>query len=208
VAFLEAMNYILIVFWGPTGGFEWHVMTGGAHHKDGDTVVYAQWIRYGEWLITCPVILIALSNLTGLKDDYNWRTMKLLSADQVRALERVCQNTQRCHPQTTSSQHVPANGLSRRETRTHGDPQHAGMYGDAGHADLRCLVRDVRLGHPEGDSLHLRVLFRLCDVLHGAGGVRGVVRQRSARGQAHGDGDDVHVLRVVGQLPRTLPHGA
>ena len=38
--------------------------------------------RYFEWLITCPVIIIALSNLTGLKDDYNWRTMKLLSANQ------------------------------------------------------------------------------------------------------------------------------
>lgn len=33
------------------------------------------WIRYGEWLLTCPVILIHLSNLTGLKDDYSKRTM-------------------------------------------------------------------------------------------------------------------------------------
>jgi len=82
VAFLEAVNYIFIVLWGTTGGFEWHVKTRGHDHKDGDTVVYVQFLRYGEWLITCPVILIALSNLTGLKDDYNWRTMKLLSADQ------------------------------------------------------------------------------------------------------------------------------
>ena len=33
------------------------------------------WLRYGEWLLTCPVILIHLSNLTGLKDDYSKRTM-------------------------------------------------------------------------------------------------------------------------------------
>lgn len=39
------------------------------------------WIRYGEWLLTCPVILIHLSNITGLKDDYNKRTMKLLVSD-------------------------------------------------------------------------------------------------------------------------------
>eukprot|EP00854_Cymbomonas_tetramitiformis_P016962 gene16962-20153_t len=48
---------------------------------DGKDVTIA-WIRYAEWLTTCPVILIALSNLTGLKDDYNWRTMKLLASDQ------------------------------------------------------------------------------------------------------------------------------
>jgi hypothetical protein len=97
VAFLEAVNYIFIVLWGTTGGFEWHIKTGGKDctlqqlqdndtsgcHAPGEKIVYAQWIRYAEWLITCPVILIALSNLTGLKDDYNWRTMKLLSADQV-----------------------------------------------------------------------------------------------------------------------------
>ncbi|GIL89020.1 hypothetical protein Vretifemale_16924 [Volvox reticuliferus] len=40
-----------------------------------------QWLRYGEWLLTCPVILIHLSNLTGLKDDYNKRTMRLLVSD-------------------------------------------------------------------------------------------------------------------------------
>ncbi|EFJ51427.1 hypothetical protein VOLCADRAFT_79664 [Volvox carteri f. nagariensis] len=39
------------------------------------------WLRYGEWLLTCPVILIHLSNLTGLKDDYNKRTMRLLVSD-------------------------------------------------------------------------------------------------------------------------------
>nr|QCB66177.1 putative channel rhodopsin [Haematococcus lacustris] len=39
------------------------------------------WLRYGEWLLTCPVILIHLSNITGLKNDYNKRTMWLLVSD-------------------------------------------------------------------------------------------------------------------------------
>ncbi len=39
------------------------------------------WLRYAEWLLTCPVILIHLSNLTGLKDDYSKRTMRLLVSD-------------------------------------------------------------------------------------------------------------------------------
>nr|AHH02148.1 protein 125 [synthetic construct] len=39
------------------------------------------WLRYGEWLLTCPVILIHLSNLTGLKDNYSKRTMMLLISD-------------------------------------------------------------------------------------------------------------------------------
>nr|AHH02120.1 NsChR [synthetic construct] len=39
------------------------------------------WIRYGEWLLTCPVILIHLSNVTGLKDNYSKRTMALLVSD-------------------------------------------------------------------------------------------------------------------------------
>ncbi|WIA10699.1 hypothetical protein OEZ85_010879 [Tetradesmus obliquus] len=39
------------------------------------------WVRYAEWLLTCPVILIRLSNLTGLADDYNKRTMSLLVSD-------------------------------------------------------------------------------------------------------------------------------
>lgn len=42
---------------------------------------WALWLRYGEWLLTCPVILIHLSNITGLKDDYSKRTMRLLVSD-------------------------------------------------------------------------------------------------------------------------------
>lgn len=39
------------------------------------------WVRYAEWLLTCPVLLIHLSNLTGLADDYSHRTMALLVSD-------------------------------------------------------------------------------------------------------------------------------
>eukprot|EP00192_Tetraselmis_astigmatica_P004280 CAMPEP_0117688934 /NCGR_PEP_ID=MMETSP0804-20121206/24156_1 /TAXON_ID=1074897 /ORGANISM="Tetraselmis astigmatica, Strain CCMP880" /LENGTH=500 /DNA_ID=CAMNT_0005501543 /DNA_START=150 /DNA_END=1652 /DNA_ORIENTATION=- len=40
------------------------------------------WLRYIEWLLTCPVILIHLSNLTGLDEEYSARTMELLTSDQ------------------------------------------------------------------------------------------------------------------------------
>mmetsp|Transcript_2452 Transcript_2452/g.6189 ORF Transcript_2452/g.6189 Transcript_2452/m.6189 type:complete len:631 (-) Transcript_2452:284-2176(-) len=39
------------------------------------------WLRYAEWLLTCPVILIHLSNITGLNDDYSGRTMSLITSD-------------------------------------------------------------------------------------------------------------------------------
>lgn len=42
--------------------------------------VHISWLRYAEWLLTCPVILIHLSNLTGL-GQYNKRTMRLLVSD-------------------------------------------------------------------------------------------------------------------------------
>nr|AHH02141.1 protein 116 [synthetic construct] len=57
------------------------------HEFDSPAMLYLSsgervlWIRYAEWLLTCPVILIPLSNLTGLKDDYNKRTMRLLVSD-------------------------------------------------------------------------------------------------------------------------------
>nr|AHH02105.1 protein 121 [synthetic construct] len=38
-------------------------------------------LRYSEWLFTCPVILIHLSNITGLKDNYTKRTMALIVSD-------------------------------------------------------------------------------------------------------------------------------
>nr|AHH02107.1 CoChR [synthetic construct] len=57
------------------------------HEFDDPSMLYlanghrVQWLRYAEWLLTCPVILIHLSNLTGLKDDYSKRTMRLLVSD-------------------------------------------------------------------------------------------------------------------------------
>nr|AHH02134.1 protein 124 [synthetic construct] len=57
------------------------------HEFDAPSMLYLSngnrvlWLRYAEWLLTCPVILIHLSNLTGLKDDYNKRTMRLLVSD-------------------------------------------------------------------------------------------------------------------------------
>ncbi len=38
----------------------------------------AYFMRYAEWLLSCPVILIHLSNLTGMKNNYSKRTMTLL----------------------------------------------------------------------------------------------------------------------------------
>jgi bacteriorhodopsin len=42
----------------------------------------APWLRYAEWLITCPVILIALSRVGTEGGNYSVRTMKLLTSDQ------------------------------------------------------------------------------------------------------------------------------
>jgi hypothetical protein len=55
-----------------------HALAATLYLSTGNNV---QWIRYGEWLLTCPVILIHLSNITGLKDDYTKRTMMLLISD-------------------------------------------------------------------------------------------------------------------------------
>nr|AHH02096.1 protein 85 [synthetic construct] len=45
------------------------------------TANIVNWLRYSEWLLCCPVILIHLSNVTGLSDDYGRRTMGLLVSD-------------------------------------------------------------------------------------------------------------------------------
>jgi bacteriorhodopsin len=64
-----------------------HVCFGIWHETDSPCTLYlstgnmALWLRYAEWLLTCPVILIHLSNLTGMKNDYNKRTMALLVSD-------------------------------------------------------------------------------------------------------------------------------
>ncbi|GMH35170.1 hypothetical protein BSKO_03038 [Bryopsis sp. KO-2023] len=43
--------------------------------------VYTHWLRYCEWLLTCPVILIHLANITGLPGDTSKRGMKLVVSD-------------------------------------------------------------------------------------------------------------------------------
>nr|AHH02104.1 AgChR [synthetic construct] len=42
---------------------------------------FVVWARYASWLLSCPVILIHLSNLTGMKGNYSKRTMALLVSD-------------------------------------------------------------------------------------------------------------------------------
>jgi len=92
VATLETLNYVFLIGWGDLAPFHWKLDTT-CHGEDDHSGCWDDPLRdrkinevpvarYMEWLITCPVLLIALSNLTGLKDDYNWRTMKLITADQ------------------------------------------------------------------------------------------------------------------------------
>nr|AHH02125.1 HdChR [synthetic construct] len=63
------------------------VMIEVFHENDSPATLYLStgnfimWIRYGEWLLSCPVILIHLSNITGLQDQYSKRTMQLLVSD-------------------------------------------------------------------------------------------------------------------------------
>lgn len=64
-----------------------HVCIAIWHETDSPATLYlstgnqALWLRYAEWLLSCPVILIHLSNLTGMKNDYSKRTMGLLVSD-------------------------------------------------------------------------------------------------------------------------------
>ena len=50
------------------------------HEFDSPATVYLStgnhtyMLRYAEWLLSCPVILIHLSNLSGMKNDYSKRT--------------------------------------------------------------------------------------------------------------------------------------
>mmetsp|Transcript_2521 Transcript_2521/g.3956 ORF Transcript_2521/g.3956 Transcript_2521/m.3956 type:complete len:609 (+) Transcript_2521:240-2066(+) len=95
IGLVESIKYLLEILWENESPATLYVCSkpyddlyiNGTYTSDisvtcaGDVVV-APWLRYAEWLLTCPVILIALSNLSGLKDDYNFRTMKLLSSDQ------------------------------------------------------------------------------------------------------------------------------
>mmetsp|Transcript_1788 Transcript_1788/g.5199 ORF Transcript_1788/g.5199 Transcript_1788/m.5199 type:complete len:522 (-) Transcript_1788:1671-3236(-) len=48
------------------------------YQSNGNTV---SWLTYSEWLLTCPVILVQLCNITGLEADFNDRTMQVLISD-------------------------------------------------------------------------------------------------------------------------------
>ncbi|GFH12230.1 channelopsin 1 [Haematococcus lacustris] len=92
---LEA-NGDWVVAWRTTCGWEEvyvcvielaYVLIAIFHEIESPSTLYLStgnqvlWSRYAEWLLSCPVILIHLSNLTGMKDDYSKRTMGLLISD-------------------------------------------------------------------------------------------------------------------------------
>jgi len=72
VSIMEGLYYVADIFFHDQIPFTLFL-------ADGATVPM---VRYTEWLLTCPVLLIHLSNITGLQDEYSPRTMKVLTADQ------------------------------------------------------------------------------------------------------------------------------
>lgn len=79
VAFIEFIYYILEIYAS-------NIPPAMLYCSHGATIV---WLRYVEWLMTCPVLLIHLSNITGLGEEYSHRTMKLLVCDQGTVLMGV-----------------------------------------------------------------------------------------------------------------------
>ncbi|KAJ9529751.1 hypothetical protein QJQ45_014527 [Haematococcus lacustris] len=91
-----ALIFYGVAAWRSTCGWEevyvcvielCHVLIAIFHEIESPSTLYLStgnqvlWLRYAEWLLSCPVILIHLSNLTGMKDDYSKRTMGLLISD-------------------------------------------------------------------------------------------------------------------------------
>ena len=72
ISWVETIKYILEIFWNDSSPFTIRLTNG----------TIAPWLRYAEWLITCPVILIALSRVGTVGGTYSRRTMKLLTSDQ------------------------------------------------------------------------------------------------------------------------------
>uniref|UniRef100_A0A7S3QU15 Channelopsin 1 n=1 Tax=Dunaliella tertiolecta TaxID=3047 RepID=A0A7S3QU15_DUNTE len=90
------LMYFAFAAWKATVGWEEvyvatvelvHIALAIWHEFDKPAMLYlndgqmVSWLRYSAWLLSCPVILIHLSNLTGLKGDYSKRTMSLLVSD-------------------------------------------------------------------------------------------------------------------------------
>mmetsp|Transcript_37645 Transcript_37645/g.93597 ORF Transcript_37645/g.93597 Transcript_37645/m.93597 type:complete len:437 (-) Transcript_37645:414-1724(-) len=72
IAWIEMIKYVLEIWYGDQSPFTVRLMSGAI----------SPWLRYGEWLLTCPVILIALSRVGASEGNYSIRTMKLLTSDQ------------------------------------------------------------------------------------------------------------------------------
>lgn len=72
MAVIEAAVYIVAIGWETTSPFTVYLTNGRV----------VPWLRYLEWLITCPVILIALSRVGQTGGGYSRSTMKLLTSDQ------------------------------------------------------------------------------------------------------------------------------
>lgn len=66
------IKYILEIWWESSSPATIRLTNGAI----------APWLRYAEWLLTCPVILIALSRVGKAEGNYSRRTMKLLTSDQ------------------------------------------------------------------------------------------------------------------------------
>ena len=73
IAWVESIKYILEIWWEESSPATIRLTNG----------TIAPWLRYAEWLITCPVILIALSRVGTEGGNYSIRTMKLLTSDQA-----------------------------------------------------------------------------------------------------------------------------
>jgi len=72
VSILEAIIYVVSIGWEEHSPATVYLTNGAI----------IPWIRYVEWLLTCPVILIALSRVGTLEAAYSRSTMKLQTSDQ------------------------------------------------------------------------------------------------------------------------------
>uniref|UniRef100_A0A061R245 O protein n=1 Tax=Tetraselmis sp. GSL018 TaxID=582737 RepID=A0A061R245_9CHLO len=71
VCIIEAIKITLDIFY-------MYASPATIYQTNGNTV---NWLTYSEWLLTCPVILVQLCNITGLESDFNDRTMQVLISD-------------------------------------------------------------------------------------------------------------------------------
>eukprot|EP00218_Dolichomastix_sp_CCMP3274_P013063 CAMPEP_0170143336 /NCGR_PEP_ID=MMETSP0033_2-20121228/10355_1 /TAXON_ID=195969 /ORGANISM="Dolichomastix tenuilepis, Strain CCMP3274" /LENGTH=436 /DNA_ID=CAMNT_0010379783 /DNA_START=126 /DNA_END=1436 /DNA_ORIENTATION=+ len=72
ISAVEMVKYIIEIWWEKYSPATVTLSNGNE----------AAWLRYSEWLLTCPVILIALSRIGTADGTYSKRTMQLLTSDQ------------------------------------------------------------------------------------------------------------------------------